>query len=294
WGILTRPQVGDFQVAIRVEMDLPPQRHLVNGILAVGCNLLAGKPKTCKSWLALQIAISVALGRPLFGCIKVERKGVLYLALEDNKRRLRERLSLALPESEVPENLFFEIEYERASSGGLTRIKNFLKSTPGIGLVIVDTLARFRDIPKSNKNTYYEDTEAIVGLKKIAEEFQVAILIIHHLRKYDGTEDPFDNISGTTGLTGATDANMVLELDKRSRIATLHIEGKDVEKQEIEMKFDDETVSWGLCSPLEKLSPERKQIIEVLRKAREGNKTMSPKEIAGALGQREKRLGSYL
>jgi len=269
-----------------MRMDFPPQRHLVKGIIAVGCNLLAGKPKIGKSWLALQIAISVSLGKHLFNSIAVEKKGVLYLALEDNRRRIKKRLSMTLKESEHPDNLFFETDCPRASNGGLNVIKDFLQSHPDAGLIIIDTLARFRDVPGSNKNSYLADYDAISNLKKIADTYEVTILIIHHLRKFDNTEDPLDNISGTTGISGATDANIVLARDRKSNIATMYVEGRDVERQEIGLKFDRETVTWCLTSSIEKLSPERREIVELLQKAKETGKTMSPKEIADDLGKK--------
>jgi hypothetical protein len=277
-----------------MSMNLPPQRHLVKGILAVGCNLLAGKPKIGKSWLALQLAVCVSLGKPLFDSITVQKTGVLYFALEDNVRRIKKRLERKLGESELPENLYFETESPRASVGGLAKIENFIREYPDVKLIIVDTLARFRDVSGSNKNSYLEDYSAITGLKKIADKYEITILIIHHLRKFDNTEDPLDNISGTTGITGATDANIVLQRDRKSNVAIMYVEGRDVERQEIDLKFDTNTVSWCLTSPVEKLTPERREIVELLQKASKENKTMSPKEISNALGKNGESIRQLL
>lgn len=290
--------IGRSSLAFSAEqimaMELPPQRHLVKGIIAVGCNLLAGKPKIGKSWLALQIAISVSLGKPLFENISVERKGVLYLALEDNRRRIQKRLSMTLKESERPPNLYFQTDCPRASNGGLMVIRDFLQSHSDAGLIIIDTLARFRDIPGSNKNSYLADYDAISSLKKIADDHEITVLIIHHLRKFDNSEDPLDNISGTTAISGATDANIVLARDRKSNVATMYVEGRDIERQEIDLKFDRETVSWCLTSPIEKLSPERREIAELLERAKAANKTMSPKEIADTLGKKSESIRQLL
>jgi len=266
-------------------MEFPPQRHLVKGIIAVGCNLLAGKPKIGKSWFALQLAISISLGKSLFDSIEVQQTGVLYLSLEDNIRRIKKRLSRVLKESENPSNLFFRTDLPRASAGGLTAIEEFLNEHPYVGLIIIDTFAKFRDSQKSNKNGYQEDYEAIGPLKKIADKYEITILLIHHLRKFDNTEDPLDNISGTTGLSGATDANLVLARERMGDSAIMYVEGRDVERQEISLKFDRSRVSWCMTNPIENLSPERREIAELLQKAKEENKTMSPKEIADALGK---------
>ncbi len=269
-----------------MEMEFPPQRHLVKGLIAVGCNLLAGKAKIGKSWLALQLAIAVSLGKPLFGSKMVQKTGVLYLALEDTPRRIRKRLSMTLKEQEHPSNLFFQTECPRASAGGLAAVERFRQSYQDLGLIIIDTFARFRDVPNSSKNSYQEDYKAIAGLKTIADNHEITMLIIHHLRKFDNKEDPLDNISGTTGITAATDANIALMRDRKSYSAIMYVEGRDIERQEIGLTFDHDTVSWRLTSPTEALSPERRQIVELLQKAKADDRTLSPKEIADTLGKK--------
>lgn len=71
---------------------LPELREVVPGLFTEGATVLAGSPKTGKSWLALGVAVSVAGGGKALGTIAVERREVLYLALEDGPRRLQGRL----------------------------------------------------------------------------------------------------------------------------------------------------------------------------------------------------------
>ena len=61
-----------------------------------GLTLLAARPKIGKTWLALDIAIAVATGGYCLGDIKCEQGDVLFLALEDNKRRMQRRLTKLL------------------------------------------------------------------------------------------------------------------------------------------------------------------------------------------------------
>ena len=72
--------------------ELPPIRWVVRGFLSEGLTILAGKVKSGKSWLMLGIALSIAAGTPILGSYDAERFAVLYLALEDNKRRLQYRI----------------------------------------------------------------------------------------------------------------------------------------------------------------------------------------------------------
>jgi RecA-family ATPase len=77
------------------------------GHSARGFSVLAGKSKLGKSWLALNLALAVASGGTAIGSIDVEQGEVLYLALEDTKRRLQGRLRkiLAATEAEPPAGL---------------------------------------------------------------------------------------------------------------------------------------------------------------------------------------------
>ena len=64
---------------------------LIDGLLYPGTYIFAGSPKLGKSFLMAQLAYHVSTGTPLWNY--TTRKGtVLYLALEDDYRRLQERL----------------------------------------------------------------------------------------------------------------------------------------------------------------------------------------------------------
>ena len=58
----------------------PPLRFIVDGFIAEGCTLLAGKPKLGKSWLMLDIALATARGQYCLGNAKCDQGAVLYLA----------------------------------------------------------------------------------------------------------------------------------------------------------------------------------------------------------------------
>ena len=74
--------------------------------------MLAGRPKAGKSWLALNLAEAIANGGKVLG-VDVEQGDVLYLALEDNPRRLQQRLDQLIPFVEKPERLQFATECNR-------------------------------------------------------------------------------------------------------------------------------------------------------------------------------------
>ena len=74
---------------------------VVPGIIPEGCCILAGRPKIGKSFLVLEIALAVAAGTQVLG-VDVEQRPVLYLALEDNERRLQRRARALLDDEPLP------------------------------------------------------------------------------------------------------------------------------------------------------------------------------------------------
>lgn len=268
-----------------MEMEISPQSHIVDGIITGGLNLLAGKPKMGKSWFALNIAVAVSKGELALGKLPVEKKSVLYLALEDNDRRIQERLASCLDGSEAPQNLYFVNQIERTNEGGIESLNKWLDEHPDVKLVIIDVFTRFRTAPRTS-NAYSEEYKAITSLKAIADTRSISILVIHHLNKLNDTDDPHDMISGTTAMTGAPDTILILKRERglSSDEAILFVEGRDVERQEIEMKFDEQITSWVIVGKYEghQKTQERQEIIDLLRKSAE---PMSPKQISEALNK---------
>lgn len=74
-------------------LPIPPTEWIIDGTLPNGLTLLAGAPKAGKSWAALDIAVNVAAGTPVFGSLPSHQKRVLYMALEDSPGRLLRRLA---------------------------------------------------------------------------------------------------------------------------------------------------------------------------------------------------------
>src|SRR5215218_5846892 len=153
-----------FTASDLMEMDLPSVQQVVQGILYEGLTLFAGKPKMGKTWLMLALALAVALGGTALGSRPVLQGGVLYLALEDNKRRLQKRIKKLLAGQEAPAGLHFALDWPRLDEGGLEALDDFLGEHPGIKLVIVDTLARLKPRSSGRRTQYDEDREAVDGL----------------------------------------------------------------------------------------------------------------------------------
>jgi hypothetical protein len=266
-----------------------PVHYVVGGYIAEGCSILAGKPKIGKSWIMLDVGLAVAAGSKVLGA-DAEQGDVLYLALEDNERRLKTRIQKILgPFVAWPAAFTFATEWRRAEEG-LADIRAWLKTAARPRLIVVDVLARFR-APTGSQNAYDADYAAIAGLQAISSEFRVAVVVVHHLRKSAADSDPFDKVSGTLGLSGAADA--VLILDRSGQGVTLYGRGRDIEEIETAVEFDKVTCRWrvlGAASEVRR-SGERKRIIDAIKEA---GAPMSRSEIVVATGMQSNAADQLL
>ncbi len=271
-----------FTAAWLMALELPPVRWAVPGIVPEGVTLLAGKPKLGKSWLTLGLGVATAMGGVALGTKRVERGEVLYLALEDNRRRLQKRLDKLLGGGQAPEGFHIALEWPRLDEGGAKALDRWLKDHPDARLIIVDTLKKVRPRAAGNRGVYDVDYEALEPLLPLAAEHNVAILVVHHTRKL-AAADPLDEISGSTGLSGGVDGALVLKRDRGRADAYLHVTGRDIEeKQELALRWDPNTAGWCIVGDADeyRLSEERQAVHEVLRNA---DGPLAPKDVAEAL-----------
>ena len=226
-----------------MSQPLTPLNFVVDTLISQGLHILAGSPKVGKSWLALWLAVTVAKGEQVWG-MSVKQGTTLYLCLEDSTLRIQNRL-FEITE-DAPASVHFTTNSDTLGKGLEEQLCAFLAEHPDTVLVIIDTLQMIRGA--GYDNTYANDYRDLSALKRIADAHGIAILLIHHLRK-ELADDVFSRISGTTGLSGATDSNFVLrKSQRRENTATLYCTGRDIPYRELALEFDGEDHVWKLLS----------------------------------------------
>lgn len=281
----TEGKPSPFPLQELLARDLPPVRWAIPDILPEGLTLLAGKPKQGKSWLALAISLAIAAGGYALGKQPVTQGQVLYLALEDNERRLQSRARQLLASmAEVPDGIEFELRWPRLDQGGLRYLEEYLEAHPQVRLVVIDTWAKVSPCSKGRQRSQYEeDYEALTPLKHLPDAYRVSILAIHHLRKLVA-DDVLDEISGSIGMTGAVDGALILKRERGQDEATLYVTGRDIEQdQQLALVFDRTTATWTLAGDVEEFrrTKERQAIIDVLVEQLPDG--MTPRQVAEAL-----------
>lgn len=115
------------------------------------------------------------------------------------------------------------------------QIEHFKNTHSDLKIGFIDTLQMVRN---ESESIYGSDYKELSVLKALADRIDIAIVLVHHTRKCSDN-DPFNMISGSTGLSGCVDRSMVLIETKRgSRKAKLHCVGRDIENQDINVVFE--------------------------------------------------------
>lgn len=283
-----RPKIRLITAADLGKMEFQEPKWIVPEILPTGLAILAGKPKLGKSWLALNICLAVASGGFVLGRA-IDSGTAIYFGLEDTERRLQKRLRLMNGSGPLPAGLMLSTAIPRIHEGGLEALEDAInRNHPKF--VVVDTLARFRPPPKKNDG-YQSDTDLIAAIKALADKYDLCILLVHHLRK-SGAEDPLDEISGTTGISGAADSLLVLKRARGGSDAELLSVGRDYEEVRFALKFVSDLGAWQVIGSAEEvaLSRSRKEIVDLLR----DSKGLTPNQIAAELGKNRSTIRRLL
>ena len=246
--IIQRMNDPGFMPVVSMEdiygMVFSPKEWIIKGILRSGLYILAGAPKVGKSFLVGQIAYHVSTGRPLWG-YPVHRSPVLYMALEDDHRRLQERM-FRMFGVESTKDLYFTISAKNLREGLEEQIAGFVKDHPGTRLIIIDTLKKIRP-GDDDTYSYARDYADMTQLKKIADDNGICLLLVHHTRKKEDESDAFNTVSGTNGLTGAADGSFIFAKKRRTDSdAVLQFTGRDLQDQIFYLSKNRETLTWEL------------------------------------------------
>lgn len=243
-GMAEAPKLNTLNAAELFSMDIKPVEFVIEGLVPVGLVLLASPPKYGKSWLCLDMALSVAMGRDFLG-FKTNKSKVLYLALEDRNDRLKQRISQILGGEIFPAWLNLGIDSATLDNGFIESLDGFLHEHPETKLIIIDTFVKIRGEAKRNESAYGVDSREAGVIKKFADTHGIAVVLVTHTRKGIDPDDPFVNITGTYGVAGAADDMIVLTKQKRGdEVTKMSVTGRDVSYEEFPLTFNADQGKW--------------------------------------------------
>lgn len=219
----------------------PPIDWLIPKLLPKpALTMLAGPPKVGKSWLCFFFALQVAEAG----------HEVVYLASEDNDCRLQSRLSALCPFPPPDIHFIAGLSCEQPLPKGQAAhafIRALKAKYPAMKCLVVDTLASIRAAPssKTKKDEYTLSEEEFSGLRKLAHDLDLSIILVHHTRKAkEGDASPVETILGSQGIAATVETIMVMKPEIGSQDVGLYITGKDVEQQELVLPWQSPGFGW--------------------------------------------------
>lgn len=260
-----------------------PLRWIIEDVCPEGVTLVAAKPKSKKSWLAMGAGLAVALNGKAFGRLNVNPGGVLYLDLEGNERRVQSRVKAILGNGNQawPDNFRLFTEWPKGDEC-IQRLEQYFLTYPDTRIVVIDLLAEIRPPMDPRANQYDYDRVMLVQLNKLAEKYGVAIFVIHHTRKAKG-DDVFDEVSGTLGINGAVSTLWILSRQPDGHVV-LNITGRDIVKDEpLALSWDTYACGFIIEGTAEEVNAtlERRSILDLM----DDEGTWTPKQLAIELGK---------
>jgi RecA-family ATPase len=198
--------------AADLEVETPSDHWLVEGLWgrkAVG--IIGGPPKALKTFVGLDLALSVASGTPCLGRFAVKERGpaLVYLA-EDALPQVRARIeALAGGRGLLLQDLdLFVIttpvlrldKEEHRQSLALTVRRLAPK------LLLLDPLVRLHRL---NENDSQEISGLLGHLRELNRAFHLAVVLVHHLGK-KRRSDPGQALRGSSDLAAWTDSSIYL------------------------------------------------------------------------------------
>ena len=201
------------QRASQLSATGPQTQWLVEGLWsdqAVG--ILGGEPKCCKSFLALDVAVSVASGAACLRQFPVCRTGpVLLFPAEDSLAVVRQRLegiaaAAQVPFDSLPVQVITAPTLRLDAPDDRARLRETLHQLRP-RLLILDPLIRLHRVDEN-------DASQIAGLlsylRELQRQFELAVMLVHHARKDSQASRPGQALRGSSELHGWGDSNLYL------------------------------------------------------------------------------------
>jgi hypothetical protein len=185
-------------------------RWLIEGLWGAGAvGVIGGAPKSCKTWLALEMAVSVVSGRPCLSRYAVPCSGsALVFAAEDLPEDVRDRVAAlargrGVDFATLDVRLIVEPALRLDRGEDVARLRATLaRERPK--LLVLDPWVRLQRCDE-NKAT---EVSAVLGvLRELSRTFSVAIALVHHTRKEAG-QHPGQELRGSGDFHAWGDSNL--------------------------------------------------------------------------------------
>lgn len=284
--------------AYELDIHQPEQAWLIESMWAYAAvGIIGGPPKCCKSWLGLDMALSVASGSPCLDRFAVQRPGpaLIFLA-EDALPAVRARIEALCTHRKIPiSSLDLYVITASSLRLDLTRDQQRLKATLAAykpRLLLLDPLVRLHRLDENSAT----DISSLLGFfREMQRTYNTAIVLVHHLSKKHYAQ-PGQALRGSSDLHAFGDSNAYLKRFKDRIILTLeHRAAKPPDPIALELvSRPDGTATHLKISSSAKMSDEVSLNDQILALLRQEDKPLTRTAIRKRIKCNNQRLGQTL
>lgn len=200
------------------------QRWLVEGLWsAQGVGIVGGEPKSFKSFLALDMAVSVASGAPCLRRFPVAQRGsVLVFPAEDALHVVRSRLAgiaaaAGVDFASLPVDVITAPVLRLDVQDHARKLRETVEALRP-RLLVLDPFVRLH---RRDENQANEVAPLLAFLRDLQRRYDVAVLLVHHARKGAGHERGGQALRGSSELHAWGDSNLYIRRKRDALILSV-------------------------------------------------------------------------
>ena len=204
----TKKERYEILTAANFSEPQEPILWTVDGLISEGSvSVFFGEPGCGKTWALFDLALCVARGAPWLD-MATKQGAVLIIDEDSGRRRLSRRMGEAMrgheAGPETPISAVSMANFDLGNKEDADEVRGLI-IRKNASLVIIDHLANI--MPGRDENAVKDTAPIMHTLRKIAEDTQAAIIVIHHSNKTGGYR-------GSSAIKGAID--LLLSVEKKN------------------------------------------------------------------------------
>jgi len=215
---------------------------IVPGILPTGGFLvLAGRERSFKTFLAIQLMFSVTTGEPFLGSRPTRQGSALYVSEEGVRSKVAKRFATirkAYPTVEANDlRILFRQQVSLDEGQSWQYVTSEVDRMTAPALVVLDNLSVLMTGDEDKKS---DMMAAIRPAQDLISQYGVTVLLVHHVAK-SANGRLNKQMRGSSALPAAADGSLGLTRIGESDLVDLKIEPKDDEGQTLNLRWDADT-----------------------------------------------------
>ena len=247
----TEAASGDYEPydttpAAQLEEPDPSRRWLIEHLWQrAGTGIVGGSAKGAKTWLCLDLALSIASGTAALDRFDVHRPGgVLFISAEGGQSYLRERLNAicahrGLNLGSLPHRLdIISTAIRIDTPDGLGRLRATIERSNPV-LLVLDPLVRLHRIDENSASCV---SALLSSLTELQRAYDLGIIVAHHASKHGARKGEMSGqgFRGSSDLYAWGDSNIFLgKKGNRFLLSAEHRAAPATEKWTMEATSDE-------------------------------------------------------